>query len=169
MDLEEIVEAYDRMRYCIFRQGIPLLPNWMDVEDLWQDIVLDGLIKVPQHYSPELSKLTTYVVMRGSYFIKNFRTKQSRRKVTLYPLDPGYDPEGRPQLDMTDYKQLIYRLTARMPGKHRFILRLKSGGMTDEAIGLRLGVSRQRVDQLLHKAMAAMQEAFDLDVEAERE
>lgn len=169
MDLDEILEAYTKMRYFIFSYGVPSLPPYMELEDLWHDILVDGLTRVPVLYRPELSKLTTFVAMRGVYYIKNFRTKQSRRKFTLYPLDPSYEPEGREPIDTTDYKKLIFRLTEGMPVKFRMILRFKSCGLTDDAIGVRLGVTRQRIDQLYHKASKALREAFDLDVEEERE
>lgn len=160
LTLEQVYEAYHKMKWCIFRQGIPYLPPWMDIEDLWQDILLDGLKRVPELYRPDLAELTTYVTYRGIYFLRNFRTKRSRRKISFLPLSLDYEPEGEEPLNVPDYKKMLFQMSAILKPNLRIVVRCKCNGMTDDAIGIRLGVSRQRVDQLFHKAIAEIQSQY---------
>ena len=154
---EEIEIALKRMRRFIWSL-IKRIPNGMDPEDIFQDIVLDVLCACYEKYDPSLSSLTTFIGNVARWRMREFRRSWVKLRNGLELKEELIVCESH---DATNAREIIWTLSSDLPVKQRVVVRNLADGMTEEEIGKRLGITRQAVSLLLLRAIKKMRDKGD--------
>lgn len=148
--MEHILKAYESEKRFIMRFAPKYLPCWIDREDIWQDVLLDGLSYFSRKYDPARASLKTAVMDRGKRFLLKIRYRPEVRIL---------EDERTAPVDMMPW---IWMVTRDLPPRLRMIVRMYAEGHRLREIGFRLGLSKQRCGILLHKACLSIKEEWEV-------
>jgi len=126
-------------------------------------LAMQSLLYAKQHNNPAIAKMTTFAFR--CYFTRlakvNARRRAMKRRAKTVSLDCAYDLAAPAEPCHLDAKELVRQ--ALLPLTHRQQTVLIRALMLDEpydAIGVALGVSGERVRQILHAALATCRETL---------
>lgn len=153
--MDELLEAYNEMRNFIMKDFIGYHRSGIDEDDLWQEVLIDGIMHYPE-YDPALSKLKTWATYRGVWCIKSIVSKNQREVsgCDVYEIDveSRYTDESAA---VSSY-ELVLRLSEELKSSERIVVKYFLEGASFESIGQRLWVTRQRVQALFKSAIRRM-------------
>lgn len=148
--MEHILEAYESEKRFIMRYAPMYLPRWIDREDVWQDVLLDGLSHFAGRYDPDRALLKTAVMDRGRRFLLKIRYRPEVR--ILENEDSMLDDDPMPWILM---------VSSFLEPRQRLIVRMYAAGYRLREIGNRLGITKQRCGILLHKACLHIKDEWE--------
>lgn len=155
---ETLVESYERMKPLIMRNCRNIVPQGMDFEDVWQEVLLDGIENVSRLYNPELSSLDTYVTNRAYWRVMYLRRKYRTPEVGVEDME-SFAGREKCEPEFPEPRKLTAKLADMLPPSRRVLFLYKSQGMRLEDIGKRLGISKQRASQLLDSVITILRKA----------
>ncbi len=143
--------AYKKMRPLIMKQYIGYHSLGMDADDLWSEVLIDG-IENYHDYDPSRSSLRTWVVNRGIWCIKTILRKNGREpyKCDVSEVDVPAKEAVAPRDDVYN---ILMGLSEELPTRERVVFKYFLNGYSFEKVGKRLGVTRQRVYTLFKAAI----------------
>ena len=116
---------------------------------------LVGLVRACQKFQPELGyKFSTFAFhcirneMRGGH-VQRYR--QNRAYLTDLPDFDRMSAEPSRQHLTADHLQVLQQAVAALPDRTRQIVELRLRGVTFKGIGQQLGISKQRVQQIVER------------------
>lgn len=158
MSNDQVIDAYERMKPFILKQVSYVRPAWVCIEDVWQDILLDGIRRVPTTYDPKRASLTTYVVWVARSCISNMKKKWARSHEYA-----SEDVEVAARSESANIHDIIFRITEDLPPKCRMVIRYRYEGKSGKEIGEMFGFSKQRAHELAKEGMDLIREKFDIE------
>ena len=144
----------------------------IDEDDLWQEVLIDGLTHYPE-YDSSKSKLTTWVTYRARWCIQSIISQHKRDvsgcDVYEFDVESRYTDES---VAASSY-ELVLRLSEELKSSERIVVKYFLEGDSFESIGKRLWVTRQRVQALFKSAIRRMrrshrEELANLDLRTAR-
>ncbi len=148
--------------------------------DQWEQAVSDGqlgLVKAAMRYDPAKGEFSTYAFKAiWGAVLDGIRKERRFRKAVPFRLEsewgvglhkrydtlPRYGREGLPDRREQKRVALAAMLLADLPARDRAILVARSYGETLDAIGQRIGRTRERVRQIEARALARVRQRLRL-------
>jgi RNA polymerase sigma factor (sigma-70 family) len=147
--------------WYLIQKYAPYLPKGLEREDLYQSACERILVDLHK-FNPERGKLSNYL----QYLIRHGINVELKRWRWQHFGRPENFIEGREQVSMTDTVEVlsgerddaydevdIFTDLYTLSERERMVVVFLLSGMSGEEVGERLGVSRQRIDQLKRQAM----------------
>lgn len=173
----DTILARSGMTVCELDQRIRLLANALvsrvpqerreEVADevifeVWTAI-LDKKVNWPDEMSPSESRSFAFGIVRNKFV--NLTRKWARRHLLLVPFAEGSEPIDRSRLPRSPESEEIARKMReqieRLPERQQSIIRLDYyEGLSNEAIGRRLGISLGTVKSAKHRALKQLHQAM---------
>lgn len=154
---DELDQAIRQMKRFIFSliQGVP---RGIEIEDVYQDLMLAITSACYSRYDSKRSKLTSFVGEVARWRMAELYRAWSKEKKTI---------EFREELVCTEAevvvpyaRDVIWEMSKDLPPKQRMVIRNVADGMTEEEIGKRLGITRQAVNLLLYRGIKTIREHY---------
>lgn len=157
---DELDAAIAKMRRFVFKL-IRKIPKGMEIEDVYQDLILHVVIVCYTKFDPSRSELTSFVGSVAKWRMAELYRVWSKEKRALEFKDEliGDVPEK-----VAPYaRDLIWIMSKDLPAKQRIVIRNVADGLTEEEVGKRLGITRQAVSLLLRKGIATIRQQYTWD------
>ena len=154
---DDLEAAVKKMSRFVFKQ-IRNIPKGVEVDDVYQDLMIQVVISCYTKFDPSLSELPSYVGNVAKWHMAELYRAWSKEKRALEFNDEliGDVPEK-----VVPYaRDLIWIMSKDLPAKQRIVVRNVADGLTEEEIGKRLGITKQAVSLLLKKGIAAISRQY---------
>jgi RNA polymerase sigma-70 factor (ECF subfamily) len=160
------VEALvDRYGAWIHRVAGRLLNDPRDAEEVTQDVLMTVVRKIGTFKREAAFSSWLYRIAANAAY-ERLRSRRSRAEVSLEPLLPVFDEEGRhvhPVVDWSarledpavtgEVKAALERAVSRLPQEYRLVVILRDvEGLTNDEVAEALGLSVAAVKSRLHRA-----------------
>lgn len=160
--VEALVEHYGAW---IHRVAARLLGDPRDAEEVTQDVLMTVVGKIGTFKGQAAFSSWLYRIAANAAYDR-LRSRRSRAEVSLEPLLPLFDEEGRhvqPVLDWSseledpavarEARSALERSIGRLPAEYRIVLLLRDvEGLTSEEVADALGLTVAAVKSRLHRA-----------------
>lgn len=140
-DKEIVLRIYkDYKRFIL--HGLHIHRPFYDMEDLWQDVLADGLEAYETVYDPSYGvQPCTYLITRAKWF-----ALRKVHEVTKSPHATSFEDFVCWHRDTPlETQEILDKIMVMLPLRHRKVVRLIYLGYTYEEIGKTVGVSKQRI------------------------
>lgn len=166
------VEALvDRYGVWIHRVARRVLGDPRDAEDVTQDVLMTVVLKIGRFRREAAFSSWLYRIAANAAY-ERLRSRRAHREVSLEPLRPVFDGEGRhihPVLDWSarledpavaeETRSALERAIGHLPADWRIVLVLRDvEGLTSEQVADALGITVAAVKSRLHRARLVLRQ-----------
>lgn len=159
----------DRYGGWIYRLASRLLTDTRDAEEVTQDVLMAVVQKIGTFKREAAFSSWLYRIAANAAY-ERLRSRRSRPEVSIEPLLPVFDQEGRhvaPVLDWSkevedpavadELRSALERGISQLPEEYRIVLLLRDvEGLTNEEVADALGLTVAAVKSRLHRARLAL-------------
>lgn len=159
----------DRYGGWIYRLASRLLSDARDAEEVTQDVLMAVVQKIGTFKREAAFSSWLYRIAANAAY-ERLRSRRSRPEVSIEPLLPVFDQEGRhvaPVLDWSkevedpavadELRSALERGISQLPEEYRIVLLLRDvEGLTNEEVADALGLTVAAVKSRLHRARLAL-------------
>ena len=166
--VETLVDRYGAWIHRVVRR---MLDDPRDAEEVVQDVILTVVQKIESFRGEAAFSSWVYRIAANAAY-KRLRTLRSRPEVSLEPLLPVFDAEGRHARPVTDWspqledpaiareaRAAIEQSLRQLPGEYRAVLLLRDvEGLSNDDAAAALGLTVAAVKSRLHRARLVLRQ-----------